>query len=219
MSFSFETHLAIFGGSFNPPHLGHLAATRGLLRLPKVSRVMILPSFGSPLKSAGVAYTHRFQMAKIALAGVAEVSNFEEIEKTEFTWQVLEKLSQRHSKLAFVIGSDQLEQIHLWVRFPEVLALCDWIVLLRKPKKLDDLRSTLQKLVTDQVLSPTSNPREFKIKGSSHARVLCVVDTEAPELSSTYIREKIALGKKEEVRELLSPEIWSYIERNALYGI
>ena len=218
MSFSFESHLALFGGSFNPPHRGHLTAIQGLSQNPKVDRVMVLPSYGSPLKSTVTSYEHRFQMAKIAFEKIAEVSRFEEEEKTEFTWQVLEKLSTKHPKLAFVIGTDQLEQIHRWARFPEVLSLSDWIVLIRRPKKLADLEKILQKYVTEQVLHPTPDPREFKIARDGTVRTLVLVETEAPEISSTQIREKWSLGQKAIVENLLTPPILSYIERNHLYG-
>ena len=80
MSLSFESHLALFGGSFNPPHQGHLTAIEGLKRDPKVDRVLVLPSHGTPLKNASLPFLHRFQMTKLALDSVAEVSDFEERE-------------------------------------------------------------------------------------------------------------------------------------------
>ena len=218
MSFSFESHVVLFGGSFNPPHLGHVAAIQGLFQNPKLNRLKVLPSHGSPLKGSVLPFEHRYQMAKLAFEKFAEVSRFEEEEKTEFTWQVLEKLSQKHPKLAFVIGTDQLEQIDRWGRFPEVLSLSDWIVLLRKPKSLESIQPTLQKLVKEHVLTSTADPREFKIMRNGKTRMLAIVNTDAPAVSSTHIREKLTLGKKDEVISLLPPPVMAYIERNKLYG-
>ena len=218
MSFAFDSHVALFGGSFNPPHVGHVAAVKGLFQNPKVGRLVVLPSHSPKLKSTELPFEHRFQMAKLALENTAEISRFEEEEKTEFTWQVLEKLSQKHPKLVFVIGTDQLEQLDRWGRFPEVLSLCDWIVLLRKPATLDTVTPALKKLIAGNILTTTPDPREFKIARNGKTRMLVLVNTDAPDVSSTKIREKLVMGKKEEVQALLPSPVLSYIERNHLYG-
>jgi len=216
MSFDFRESTAIFGGSFHPPHLAHTQAIRGLLQNPGVKRVLILPSYGTPLKAVTVSYQQRFEMAKIAFSSIpsVELSDFEKVNQTQFTWQVLEKISPQIRKPAFVIGTDQFQKLEQWAKFPEVLSMSDWIILLRKPSTLDSIRPTIQKFIQDQILIPASNDHEFTTFGKR----MIFVATEAMDVSSTRIREQIALRKWDAVKNFISDEVRDYIVRNKLYG-
>jgi nicotinate-nucleotide adenylyltransferase len=216
MTSSLREHTAIFGGSFNPPHSGHVQAIQGLLKNPGVRRVKVVPSFGTPLKETGVSYEHRLAMAKAAFEGIAEVDEIEGEHRIEFTWQLLEVLKGRGEPLAFVIGSDQLEALPRWRRFPEVLNQCDWIVLARKPGGLDRVARAAAELATGGILIGTENPATYRTRNGKTSLYLC--ETGAPELSSTGIREALALKHKESVGGLIPSGALEYIERNKLYG-
>jgi nicotinate-nucleotide adenylyltransferase len=209
-------HTALFGGSFNPPHRGHVSAVRSLLENAGVRRVKVVPSFGTPLKETALPYPHRLAMARIAFEGIAEVDGVEGEHRVEFTWQLLEVLKKSGEPLAFVMGSDQLESMPRWNRFPEVLGQCDWIVIGRKPGGLDRAERAAAVLAAGGILKPTESRGVYQTpERSSHVR-LC--ETDAPELSSTRIRELLALNNKESAGELLPPGVLDYIERNKLYG-
>jgi nicotinate-nucleotide adenylyltransferase len=216
MSLSFSEHTAVFGGSFNPPHIGHLEAIAGVKANPNVARVVVVPSYGTPLKTVSTSFDQRAEMSRIAFSDCAEIDLIEGKEKIQYTWQLLSLLSQRHPKFAFVIGTDQFESLPRWSRFPDVLAMSDWIVLLRKPKKIADLKIGIEALVSKRILTPTTDELEFQIAGSK--RVLRFVETTASEISSTEIREKFALAKKDETQRYLPRGVFEYIERNQLYG-
>jgi nicotinate-nucleotide adenylyltransferase len=209
-------HTALFGGTFNPPHRGHLSAVKGLLENPGVRRVKVVPSFGTPLKETGVPYAHRLAMARIAFEGLAEVDGVEGEHRIEFTWQLLETLKNRGEPLAFVAGSDQLESLPRWKRFPEILGQCDWIILGRKPGGLDRAERAAAVLAAGGILTRTESPGIYHTPEKATHLHLC--ETDAPELSSTRIREFLALNQKESVGELLPPGVLDYIERNKLYG-
>jgi nicotinate (nicotinamide) nucleotide adenylyltransferase len=176
----------------------------------------VVPSFGTPLKETGVPYAHRLAMARIAFEGLAEVDGVEGEHRVEFTWQLLEVLKTGEGPFAFVMGSDQLESLPRWSRFPEVLSRCDWIVLGRKPGGLDRAERAAAVLAAGGILKPTESRGVYQTpERSSHLR-LC--ETDAPELSSTRIRELLALNNKESAGQLLPPDVLDYIERNKLYG-
>ena len=217
MSFSFQNHLAYFGGSFDPPHLGHVKAAEDLRKDSQVENVVIMPSFQNSLKKVTTTYENRYAMAKIAFPQFL-VSAFEKEEKIEFTWQLIEKLSAQTPQIAFVIGTDQFENIDQWGRFPDLLGMCDWIVLLRRPNRLADSEVAIQKLIKLGYLQATSDRFTFQIRAGTVKRVLRFVETSAPALTSTQIREQFALGKREEVLALLPEGVFSFIERNKLYG-
>jgi nicotinate-nucleotide adenylyltransferase len=217
----------IFGGSFNPPHRGHVEAVTGLFEAQllsgQVSQVVILPSFGTPLKQVGVSFEQRMQMTRIAFEGHKfsdriTVSDFEAREKTQYTWQVLERLGKKLEPVAFVIGTDQFEKLGQWSRYPAVLGMSDWIVLLRKPKKFSALEKTIKYFVSEGWLTPTSNEVEFKINSGNRERKLVFVPTLAKEIASTEVRAMFARGNKKEAREIVPEKVFDYIERNHLYG-
>jgi nicotinate-nucleotide adenylyltransferase len=215
MSITFERHLAVFGGSFNPPHIGHKAAVEGLLRNPGVARVMVVPSLGTPLKTVTTPYSARLQMARLAFSDIAEVSSIEEELKVNFTFELLTALRSKHERLAFVIGTDQFQSLKSWSRFPDVLKLSDWIVLLRKPvTRIHE--STLREFVSQSILTATPDTQLWQITGSP--RVLRFVETDAPEISSTRIRESFSLPNTETLNLPIEPTVMDWIKRNHLYG-
>ena len=216
----FQNHIALFGGSFNPPHLGHLVAARGLLQNPGVKKVLVLPSFGNPLKpESSVSFEKRFEMAKLNFEEL-EVSSFEKVQMTNSTSELLSqiKLLTAEHPDAFIIGTDQFNSLASWVDFPNFLLLCDWIVLLRQPHPVDSCASAIRKYESLGILRSTRDPQTFEIKKGPHLRHLRLVETDAQEVSSTFIREQLALRKKDKIKHLLKPEVLDYIERNSLYG-
>jgi nicotinate-nucleotide adenylyltransferase len=190
---SFREHIAIFGGAFDPPHLGHVDAAKALLRNPGVKSVLVVPSWGTPLKTGVTPYEHRLAMAQAAFNGIdrsIEVTDIEREIRCEFAWQLIEKLKAEHSKLAFVIGTDQIASLPQWGRYPQVLEMCDWIVLERQG------RADLTPLPAHMVR----------------------VHTPAKQVSSTQVRELYALGKADEIKNLLPRSVREYIERQKIYG-
>jgi nicotinate-nucleotide adenylyltransferase len=216
MSFDFRESTALFGGSFHPPHLGHTQAALGLLSNPGVKKVMVLPSFGTPLKKVTTSFNQRLEMAQLAFEDFdhVEVSDFENEHQTQFTWQLLEKLAPQLKNPVFVIGTDQLEKIDHWAKFPEFLKLCDWIILIRKPSTLESIHPVLKRLTEQQILKPTTNRDEFTVFGNK----LKIVPTDAIEVSSSWIREKLAMHEWESVKNLIAPNVRDYIVRNKIYG-
>ncbi len=216
MTMAFHEHTAVFGGSFNPPHLGHQIAIQGLLKNPGVSRVLVVPSWGTPLKQTSVSFQERLNLAKLAFSGIAEVSSIEEQHETRFTWQLLEILSAQTQNLAFVIGTDQFQSLRAWNRYPDVLKLSDWLVLIRKPCTLDSIADNIRSFASENIIIPTADPREWRINGSD--RILRFVETDAQEISSTRIRENFYMNRAKENSKWLTPAVMEWIERNHLYG-
>jgi nicotinic acid mononucleotide adenylyltransferase len=114
----------------------------------------------------------------------------------------------------FVIGSDQFQNLDHWSKFPYFLKFCDWIVLLRRPSTMDSIHPMIQKLVQTQVLSSTSNQFEFLALGKK----LKFISTDAMEVSSTWVREKLSLGDWESLKNVIPSKIQEYILRNKIYG-
>jgi nicotinate-nucleotide adenylyltransferase len=225
---------ALFGGRFDPPHLGHAEAIRGLFEQPGIRELWVIPSPTPPHKSAVAPFEHRVELAKLALlrAHPSRDANAIRIDLREadrarlrpdlptYSFDTIQDIRRENSKIAFVIGTDQLEQLPSWHRFPEVLSLCHWIVLGRKPDGVARAQKVLSEwessgLVQKTLQSGTAGGLWW-IKGTSS--YLNLVPTEAAQISSTEIREQIA-RTGEPPQDSLSAEVLAYLKQNRLYGI
>lgn len=63
--FDWSEHLALFGGAFDPPHLGHQKAIEGLFQNPGVECVMLVPTWSNLTKTSHVPFAQRFEMTKL----------------------------------------------------------------------------------------------------------------------------------------------------------
>jgi nicotinate-nucleotide adenylyltransferase len=132
-----------------------------------------------------------------------------------YSYDTLIELQKDFPQLAFVIGADQLASLHTWHRFPELLGLCHWIVLERKPDGSPLARQTLQEWTASGL---TRSLQDSTWKISNYSKYLTLVPTHAPFISSTAIRESISRsGTTGE--GLLSPTVLAYLKDHRLYGI
>lgn len=208
---------AVFGGVFDPPHLGHRQAALGLLLNPGVKEVIILPCPAPHYKPAAAALEHRLAMARLNFSHPQIRVDLREMGRRPpiYTFDTLQELRQEIFHLAFVIGSDQLSNFSTWHRFPEILGLSHWIVLERQPDGAKVLEATLREWVASGLIQTAPRTGEWMILSSK--TVLKQVPTDAPWVSSTQIRENY--GKKGEIsRDSLMPEVQNYLETHRLYG-
>lgn len=234
MSFCWNEVIACFGGTFDPPHLGHRQAIQGLFRFPGVGRVVILPAASPPHKPCVASSAQRAELARLCFlssqpANATQISlDLREIQRFDrnpnrpsYTFDTLTELRQEVQQLAFVIGTDQLCQLHHWYRFPEVLGLSHWIVLDRQGSSTHDIaQKTLVDWETSGLIQKTvakSMNSEMEWKITSTGKTLAWVRTEAPALSSTEIRRQIARTGQASP-DNLSPEVESYLKQHGIYG-
>ena len=211
---------AIFGGTFDPPHLGHRIAVEGLFDHPGVSKVLVIPTFNSPQKPLATPPLDRVEMARLCFdfRGKLPVElDLREIKRTgvSYTFDTLSELKRERGRCAFVIGSDQLANLESWYRFPEVLKLADWIVLVRKPRMVGSFEKTLTEWLASGLIQSAPLNDEYHVANSDST--LKLVDTAAPALSSTRIREELARRGQAPENSLL-PEVLAYLKKRRLYG-
>jgi len=217
----------LFGGTFDPPHSAHLTAMRGLLAHPGAARVIAIPSGRPPHKPAHAEAAHRLRMTEL-LCAEAEGISVDPIEidretagKPSYSFDTLVEVAKRlgssgtAAKLAFAIGTDQLTELASWHRFPEILDLCHWIVLARKPDGTVRARAGIRAL-EDRGLARASGDGTWRV-GTAGARTLKIVETPAPALSSTEIRRRIALNG-DLPEGVLPPDLTRYLKEFRLYG-
>jgi len=126
--------LAVFGGSFDPPHVGHLLGVTYVLATQPVDEVLIVPAFEHPFGKAMAPYDHRLAMCQHTFADLRRVT-VSEVERSlarpSRTLHMLQALAVQRPGASFrlVVGTDILRETHKWYAWDAITALAPPIVL------------------------------------------------------------------------------------------
>lgn len=184
--------LGIFGGTFDPPHVGHLLAASDAFEMLYLDRLFLVPAKEQPFKAGSVCASpaHRLHMLADLVDGDPRfVVDAMEIERPglSFTVDTLAVFAERHADahLCFLIGEDLVSQIADWREPERIAALAEIVVLAR-----------------------TSEPREapFPMRRISTRRV---------DVSSTEIRARVREGRS--IRGFVPDAVAAYIGAVRLY--
>ena len=180
--------IGLFGGSFNPIHVGHIALARELRRLAGLDEVWLMVSPQNPLKQGRDDLLDdrlRYQMARIALYGEEGIraSDYElHLPRPSYTWHTLQRLHEDYPQHTFIllIGGDNWERFPQWYRADDIVSRYHIVVYPRRGSLID--RTALPPTVT-------------------------VVDTPLLDISSTEIRQRVRQGQsiKNSVPEAIAP--------------
>jgi nicotinate-nucleotide adenylyltransferase len=145
--------VAFFGGSFDPPHLGHLAVARAALLALHLDRVLFAPVGAQPLKPQGSSsgFAQRVAMTRLAIAGETAFNlSLADAPKTggapNYTFDTLDRLRSElpvGCELFCLMGADSFAGMRRWHRGAEIPFLAPLIVASRPGERLDDLRALL----------------------------------------------------------------------------
>ncbi len=195
----------IFGGTFNPPHIGHKAIIEAVLALPETEELIVMPDNLPPHKEVGEDFAggvDRFNMCRIICRDFSRVSVSDyEINKSgkSYTVDTLEEFKSLYPEKQFglVIGGDMLSSFdECWYRFEDILKLCTLVVFVRKGEN--------SRIFKDKLNYLTSLGAKI---------ILC--EAEIPEASSSEIRNALQSGG---IGATLNKEVLEYIKENHLYG-
>jgi len=133
--------IALFGGSFDPPHIGHEAIVKELLKLKFVEKVVIMPTFLNPFKSNFYAPSAlRLKWLKKIFSSYknVEVSSYEvDLGKKVPTIDSVKYLLKRYKSIYLVIGADNLQTLHLWDKYDELKKLVTFVIASRDGIEID----------------------------------------------------------------------------------
>ena len=212
--------VAVFGGSFDPVHVGHLTIARRLTELFQLDRFVFLPAFHAPHKpdrKPTPAY-HRFAMLAIATQNDPKILvSTLELEKGQprYSVETIPELKDIYSgaKLFFVMGADSWTDIKTWKQWEDVLTMTDHIVVSRPGYKLNIEH------VTDEMRQRIVDLRgsQFNLERSEREiESIYFTDSVFFDTSSTELREDLSDGELER-EEDLPIEVAKYIEKYNLY--
>jgi len=141
--------LSLYGGSFDPPHLGHINAGRRFLEDCRPEKLLIIPAGDAPLKPAHAASAaDRLAMCRLAFRGLpqTEVSDIEMRRAgMSYTIDTVEAIHRQYptERLILLIGADQLVQFPHWHRWEDILSLAAVYTLPRTLESSSEIRRRL----------------------------------------------------------------------------
>ncbi|PIC81149.1 nicotinate-nucleotide adenylyltransferase [Sporosarcina sp. P18a] len=185
--------IGILGGTFNPPHTGHLLIANEVRYALQLDEVWLMPTAVPPHKIAtgDASAEQRLQMVKLAVDEVEglRASSFE-IERggVSFTYDTMSQLLQDETNVHFhfIIGGDMIDQLPTWYRIEDLLEMVTFIGVKRPG---------------------TDNTSAIPVQ---------LVETPQLDLSSTLIRQRFVEGGT--VQLLIPPAVEAYIREERLYG-
>jgi len=207
--------IAIFGGTFDPVHYGHLRAAAEVAEQLGVSDFRLLPA-GQPPHRDGTwaASRHRLAMLELALAPHADLSVDErEVQRRgpSYMTETLDSVRAECGDLPVLLclgqdAANQLDRWHDWQRLPELAHL----VVMTRPDSLpgyaDDVDRRLRGRFVEQPAGMMDRP----------AGCVCNVNVTRLAISSTDIRDQLGAGRNP--RFLLPSTVLAYIRKHGLYG-
>ena len=129
--------IAIFGGSFDPPHIGHETIINEAVTQLDVNKLIVVPTFLNPFKNYSYldADKRLFLLKKLfEKKDKIDISDFEILKnRTVFSIETIKHLQQLYkpSKIYFIIGADNLEKLHLWKEFDELKNIVEFVAVTR----------------------------------------------------------------------------------------
>jgi len=198
--------IGILGGTFNPVHIGHLILAQSAMEAFELEKVLFIPCGTPPHKDVAglIAAEHRLAMVALAIEGDLRFEALDiEIQRGGVSYAV-ETARQlrgmyREADLFFLIGSDTLEELHLWKDVRTLLSLCRFACFARPgsdPRALTVEDLHLEPAAARNILENVTAGRQIDI-------------------SSTDIRYRIAEGLS--IRYLVPREVEMYIAEHGLY--
>ena len=203
--------LGIYGGTFNPPHLGHLAAARFALEALELDELRFVPAAAPPhkaLPAGSPGPAERLAMTQLAadsllLPGRVDVSDMELARPGKsYTADTLRQLRRQYpdARLWLLMGTDMFLTLHQW----------------REPKVITALAGvcTFARAASDSLAALDAQAARLEKDFGATTRVLRL--PQVVEVSSTQLRALLAKG---EGQDCLAPAVYGYIIRRGLYGV
>jgi nicotinate-nucleotide adenylyltransferase len=198
--------IGVFGGSFDPVHMGHLTIAQDAVEQLELSRLIFVPAAVPPHKQEKtlVEGRHRLEMLQLATESNLsfEVSDMElQRGGISYTFDTMRQIQFEHpgAELFFIIGLDSLVELHLWRNIEPLLEMCTVVPFARGGEDSAKIAQQIQ----------LSNVWKTKLL----ERLIRIHEIE---ISASEIRMRLAEGLS--IRYLVSPEVEMYIAEHHLYG-
>ncbi len=198
-----KKRVGIFGGTFDPIHMGHLIVAETIMDEFHLDKVVFIPAAVPPhkLDKQISPAKHRYMMTMLATCSNPrfQVSDMEmHRQGPSYSRDTLAQLIEEHGRdteFYFIVGADSVENLHTWNRIDELLTMCHFIGASR-PGCMPDMEKIAQRF------------------GPLAEKIHCL-ETPELEISSTEIRHRV--GQKRTIRYIVPETVEQYIYKEKLY--
>ncbi|MBE6699491.1 MAG: nicotinate (nicotinamide) nucleotide adenylyltransferase [Ruminococcaceae bacterium] len=196
--------IGIYGGTFSPPHNGHIAAAKAFIEQMWLDFLYVIPTATPPHKEMDVPVdaAHRLEMCRLAFSNVEGiyVSDMEMRRGgRSYTVDTLRELTGPDRRLFLLCGTDMMLTLDEW-REPEEIFKLSYPVYIRREKD-----ALLDKMIVQKIAD----------YNEKYGKVVRRIVTEPIELSSNLVRERLKNG--EDISNLIPASVEKYIRDNHLY--
>ena len=222
--------IALYGGTFDPVHDGHLTVARALLRLFKLDTVLFIPAHIAPHKrgTPPTSPLHRYAMLALATQHEPQLRlSALELEAPErpYTVETLARLQSEwgaRARLFFVMGADSWAVVTTWREWEQLLSMSDHLVVTRPGHEL--MTAHVGDAIRDRGVDLRgANAAEVAdaLAAAGDARKIYLTDAVFADVSATEIRRAITRGAKASVQVVealpIPPPVAEYIAKHRLY--
>jgi nicotinate-nucleotide adenylyltransferase len=218
--------IAFFGGTFDPPHRGHIAVARAAIARLGLDEVLMAPVGTQPLKSGQSHSSFEDRLAMVRLA-VADDSRIRPSDldaplpdgQPNYTVDTLERLRSQLDgsvELFCLLGADSFLTLKRWHRCTDLLLFCDFIVAGRPGFSLEQINGALPEGMVAAREEQHASFIRFVLAGSKgETSSIYLLPDLAQDISATEIRSALAQGVEQQT--VLAPAVAEYIRAHGLY--
>ncbi len=208
-------NIALFGGTFNPIHLGHLKIATAIQTQFHFSSFLFLPARKPVHKGASTSASHRVEMLNLALQAMpitAASICLDEINRTtpSYTVETLKQLRKGSAPLSItlILGWDAFGGLTSWHQYEKLLSLCHLLVV-NRPNTDAPLPADLQALLQTHLTADSE-----MLKTHPYGCIY-LFDAGTHDISSSELRKRIQ--QKQSIVDWVPAPVWEYIKKNELY--
>jgi nicotinate-nucleotide adenylyltransferase len=210
--------IGIFGGSFNPPHNGHVNSLTTVQKKMGFDKIHIIPNNQNPLKvpTETADNEHRFNMAKLAFATYGPAFHIDDIELKRggksYTIDTIKELRKTYESkdLYLIIGADNFETLNEWKDYKKILSEVNIVVTTRPGYSIPEAEGEFP-----SYLSGLVGEADFGAVELTTGRSIEFLTLQDLDISSSELRKKLRVGRPAE--KFLPLAVESYIKENKLY--
>ena len=199
--------IALFGGTFDPIHLGHTAVAANAAKRIGAEKVIFIPAKCSPLKrtSPQAKDSDRINMIKLAIAGneIFQVSDYElKKPRPSYTLETVRHFQNEYggeTAICWLAGADSIDELPHWYKITELMEACNLCIMFRAGCKPPDFAKF-------EAIWPANLVEKLQRN---------IIPTPLIDVSSTEIRKRLTAGLS--AADMLHPDVADYIRTHNLY--
>ena len=204
---SYRKRIGIFGGTFNPIHMGHMIMAEKVCQQHHLSNILFMPAYIPPHKYVNdlAEAHHRYQMIKAVVSGKSkfEVSDLEiKREGKSYTIDTVQEILDHYGKdceVFLIMGADSLNELELWKNIKRLSQLCHFVIVNRPGFKTEASTRLVEIIGSNNILDMERLRVEINPVG----------------ISSTDIRKRLNDGVQ--IKDLVPECVEGYIKEHSLY--